>query len=104
MSKTSLQIPGRYINVRELCPSPPSRQSRKYDKQSMHIRIELPKKPLFCAIKHSQEARNDVTNKGAEQICACIVNDKMAPKFERFLNFSKQFLVIPFNFLIFRTK
>ena len=26
-----LQIPGRYINVRDLCSSPPSRQSRKYD-------------------------------------------------------------------------
>ena len=25
-----LQIPGRYINVRDLCSSPPSRQSRKY--------------------------------------------------------------------------
>ena len=24
-----LQIPGRYINVRDLCSSPPSRQSRK---------------------------------------------------------------------------
>ena len=50
-------------------------------------------KTLLCAIKRSQEARNDVTNKGAEQICTCIVNDKMASKFERFLNFSKQFLV-----------
>ena len=67
------------------------------------MRVELPyKNSVYFALSNarSQEARNYVTNKGAEQICACIVNDKMTAKFERFLNFSKQFLVTPGPILV----
>ena len=39
-------------------------------------------KTLFCAIKRSQEARNDITNKGAQQICAYIVLVKLFPDYD----------------------
>ena len=35
-----LQIPGRYINVRDLCSSPPSRKF--CDRPIAHIKVRLP--------------------------------------------------------------
>ena len=42
-----LQIPGRYINVRDLCPSPPSRQSRYFIRVST-IKAGFPLANIFA--------------------------------------------------------